>query len=292
MNGVMICLVGEQPIPNLLPVRARRPAHVTLLYTSTTERHARNLETLLAGECSVVPCQVPPYDIQAAASAIEQLVAQQGWQAAGLLLNLTGGTKLMGFGAYHAAQRLGARALYLQSEGGESVLYEHSFRPEGVRLEARSVLNSLLTIDDYLRVHGLDEYDHKPPKESFEKTVAEALRPNVDEMLCCVRHGALEIDLILRCGNQVAVAEVKSGGVARRKGAIDQLSTATSREFLGTYTKRLLIVDQRPYAGNRALAAARDITVVDLLGASRSGLSAAQREYLIATVRAALGAAR
>ncbi len=33
MKPVMICLVGEQPVPNLLPIRYCQPQQVVLVYS-------------------------------------------------------------------------------------------------------------------------------------------------------------------------------------------------------------------------------------------------------------------
>src|SRR5947209_13555639 len=107
-------------------------------------------------------------------------------------------------------------------------------------LERKEVIAESLTVDDYLKADGLFEYKNGVIREPFEEKVANALRPHVSEIVSGVALGTLEIDLVIRHRNQVGIAEVKSGRAASRKDGIDQLSTASQREFLGTYTARFL----------------------------------------------------
>ncbi len=97
----------------------------------------------------------------------------------------------------------------------------------------------------------------------------------------------IEIDLVIRVGNQVGVAEVKLGGGAERpKQGIDQLSTAASREYLGTYTARFLITANPLARSVLQLAKEKQVTVVTLTD-YRLGelLTPADKQRLIQAVR-------
>ena len=125
----------------------------------------------------------------------------------------------------------------------------------------------------------------------FEQAVFRALQPQVDEMLAGVRPEGvadqIEMDLVLRVGNQVGVAEVKLGGRAERpKQGIDQLSTAASREYLGTYTAKFLITANPLARSVLQLAREKQVTVVTLTG-YRPGdpLSPAEQQRLVQAVR-------
>lgn len=109
-----------------------------------------------------------------------------------------------------------------------------------------------------------------------------------------VRHStrlneSVELDLLLRSGNHVAVAEA-TVSKKERKQKIDQLVSATQREHLGTYTARILIVTSSLDHANTALAAACRIQVISLTNSSEQGLDDADRCLLAAEVRKALGA--
>ncbi|MBE7557389.1 MAG: hypothetical protein HS126_40645 [Anaerolineales bacterium] len=103
----------------------------------------------------------------------------------------------------------------------------------------------------------------------------------------------MDIDLVVRIGNQVGIIEAKTGGKGRKKEGIDQLNTAGGRAYLGTYTKKFLIVDSswEILSNLSDLAKVRDIVVIELpsYGETKQ-LADADRERLIQTIRTNLGA--
>jgi hypothetical protein len=285
----MVCLVGEQPVPNLLPIRHCQPQQVVLVHSELTKRVSDNLEQLLGRQVSVLSHKVPPYDLIGAQKSLAEYLSQADWQGAAFLLNLTGGTKPMSLAAFRLAEQWKAPIVYLQSEGGQSQLYRYEFDNNEIVLRERAIIGELLTITDYLKVHALGNYGRRRQTEPFQQLVFQALQPHVSEIISSVSLGALEIDLMIRCGNQVGVAEVKSRKAAERKNGIDQLNTASQREFLGTYTKRFLILDRQLGTNNRELAQAHNIIVIELLGDSSGSLSEENRKRLIETVTRVLG---
>ncbi len=290
---VMICLIGEQPAPNILPIRACKPREVCLIYTERTERVSKNLAKLLKQECRL---QIPAYNVVKIYEELAAFVKSQNWAAQDLLFNVTGGTKPMSLAAFQLAQELGARVVYLESEGGKSRLDFYGFLSsrEVQYLEGITV-HDLLSINDYLSIHGLGAYTQKVGSNDFEDAVATKLRTEGLEVLSDVRFTAfpaLELDLVIRLGNQFGIAELKTGDAATKKESIDQLNSATAREFLGTYTKRFLIIDREYGArGNNAeLARAYNINVIALTDPLYNGqLSASDQQKLVETVKKALG---
>jgi hypothetical protein len=286
-QNVMIALVGEQPIPNLLPVRHDKPNRVILVHTQRTRLVSQRLTSLLGD--AVVTLEVTPYDIMAIQQALKQFISERGWMATEVNFNLTGGTKPMAFAAYRLAEELSSSFMYLQSEGGKSLIYRYEFSEWRARLVREEEIPSVLTIDDYLRAH-LGDYEEGPLKQRFEKMVYDTLCPVLDEIKTSVKHGgALEVDLVLRCGNQVGVSEVKSGRKAQSRKGIDQLNTAAEQRYLGTYTRKFLIVDRLLGSNNRALAEGHRIMVIELCSAATGSLSDEDRGRLITTIRKELG---
>lgn len=282
MRKVLISLIGEQPIPNLLPLKYEVPDVSVLVHSEKTLEQARRIGELTRAGSAVEYISVGPYDIQVCRNRLRDLVQDRGWLGSRLLFNMTGGTKSMVLAAFEVAKEHRRDFLYLQSEGRKSRLYRYSFDAEGaVQLVESSLLPGLIDIDAYIRAHA-GTYQVTGPARSggghFERAVSDALSGWVDEVLVGVRlgagalRGALEVDLIVRCENQVGVIEVKTGRVD--KAGIDQLNAAAGREFLGTYTRKFLVCD-RPWDNTRsnlaALAAATNVVVIPVPSYRSSG---------------------
>lgn len=118
------------------------------------------------------------------------------------------------------------------------------------------------------------------------------LRPHVTEITHSIKKGgALEIDLILRCGNHVGIAEVKAGKSVTYKEGIDQLNAACAREYFGTYTRKFLIVDREYPHNNKELAKAWNINVIELTKSTNEDRVAEDdQDTLVQSVISVLGA--
>jgi len=287
----MVSLIGEQPIPNLLPIKYEKSSHVVLVYTDLTKRVCDNLIRVLEPENKTFPMHVSPFDISEIRLKIRHCVQEQGWDASCLIFNLTGGTKAMMIAAYEVAREMGCPVIYLQSQGAKSFLHRHRFSEEGLEPEPDSPeeIPGLLTLDEYLRAH-LGDFQATGFGHPLEEKVYTVLKPHVSEIKAGIKHGgAVDIDLAMRWGNQVGIAEVKTGRKAKGKGGIDQLTTAGARAYLGTYTKRFLILDRELGSDLRELAEMHNITVIELPSAQSGDLSEADKKKLIAEVTRKLG---
>lgn len=275
MDKVMVALVGEQPIPNLLPIRYIQPASVIFVCTEQTQKIVARLEDLIHSNVDVIKCIVEPYDIDQIYREFYLLVEHQ--ESGELVFNLTGGTKIMLMAAYQAALKKGSTFLYLQTEGKKSQLFYYKFNREGIPYLDQNVgLPSLISIDDYIRAH-VGEYHLHYRANPFEDEIYNILSSemnNENEELMQGIHigGAVEIDLAIRCNNQVGICEIKSGKIAGTKEGIKQLNTAGGREYLGTYTKKFLIIDRILESPDlRDLAKEQKICLIELPGFSQSG---------------------
>jgi len=276
----LVTLVGEQPIPSLLPIRHLQPERVLFVHTGSgargTEPVARRVARLMSPNTLPDFVLVKPYELL----ETRQLIAAQLQAEEALLVNLTGGTKMMALAAYALAVERNMPFVYLQTEGArgrnlQSVLYRYSFEQQTPVLAQRETLPSdLLTLDDYLRAHWEHGYVESGPSTSsggdFERAVARALTGWVDELKLGVKPQGfadqVDIDLVIRCGNQVGLLEVKTGGEGSGKHAVDQLTTAAARELSGTYTARFLITGGEKRAEFKPIAREVDVEVIELWG--------------------------
>ncbi len=300
MMTTLLSIVGEQPMPVLLPDRLLQPTRTLLVCTARSRPVAMRLQRLLPH--AVLPNEtqdVEPYEL---ATILAQL-GDVAPPAQPMIVNLTGGTKMMMLGAFALAMQRGWEFVYLESERLPATLYRYTFASGALRRKEKTPLPPLITAADYLRAHlpgfrsegfSRDRTGALNDGGRFEQAVYDALTPHVDEVLAGVRPEGvadqIEMDLVIRIGNQVGVAEVKLGGSEERpKQGIDQLSTATSREYLGIYTARFLIT-ANPLANSiLRLAKEKQINVITLqsyrLGAA---LTPDDQQRLVQAIRGKL----
>ncbi|GIW90412.1 MAG: hypothetical protein KatS3mg109_0844 [Pirellulaceae bacterium] len=270
----LILLVGEQPLPNLLPTRHINPAMVVLVHTDRTEEIAKRLKGLLSAEKLL--CQVEPYDLlkikQTLQDFLSRQIAESEYQ---LLFNLTGGTKPMSIAAFRVASRRKAPFVYFQTEGGRSLLYHYQFTDQGeVILEKQEEISQTIDLDDYLRAQ-VGNYTTEDLRDDFEREVHRALQkiPGL-EIFTSVRPlglEALEVDFVVSLGNQIGVIEAKKKGA---KSGIDQIQAVAEQRYLGTYVAKFLVSGKHLDRNNKNLAQAYRIEVIELTSyASNRGLS-------------------
>ncbi|MDZ7339617.1 MAG: DUF1887 family CARF protein [candidate division KSB1 bacterium] len=281
MKEALILLVGEQLIPNLVSSRHLRPEVAVLVHTDRTRDIAKRLEGLLSGSRCLLR-NVDPYDLPRIQRALQDFLQRElaGHQ---LLFNLTGGTKPMSLAAFQVAFQHRAPLLYFQTEGGRSLLYHYQFTDPGeVRLDKQEEISTTITLEDYLRAQ-VGNYTTEPPRNEFEQQVYQTLRDIPDlEIFSSVRPQgleALEVDFVIRLGNQVGVIEAKTKGA---KSGIDQIQAVAEQRYLGTYVAKFLVSGKPVDRNNKNLAKAYNIAVVELPShsTSGSGLSEDDKETL------------
>jgi len=60
----MIAFIGEQPIPNLVPIKIKKPNKTLLVFTKLTKSKAENIKKLVDLKITKIEkCEVDPYDI-------------------------------------------------------------------------------------------------------------------------------------------------------------------------------------------------------------------------------------
>lgn len=276
MPAKMVVLIGEQPIPNLLPILHLKPADVLLVQTPFTQNRALQLQKVLSSRVRSEFLTIDDaYNISKIYSALTDKIIQLGWSFAELTFNVSSGTKPMAFAAYQLAADNNCPVVYLQSEGRQSRLLEYHFNGDRAELVRDEIIPPLITITDYLLAYlpGFTETGFSKDDDGvelsiggrFEKILYQTLKPYVDEIIAGVRPEGvkeqIEIDLVVRCGNQVGIIEAKTGS---RKDGIDQLSTSGGQRYLGTYTAKFLVLGRILPASLKMLAEARNVTIIEL----------------------------
>jgi len=292
----MILLAGEQAAPNLLPVRQFRPLRVLLLHTDLprSRQTAENVQSLLA-EYKVELVPVDAYDPYSIFEALTTRIVEMPDS----LVNVTGGTKPMSFGALLGALHTQIMPFYVRSQQSRTEVDFYGFDDNRIpRILRTDLIEDTISVNDYLTVYFGREYAFTGygvgPGQAFEEAVYHTLESSVDEIAVGWKHnsGAVDIDLIIRCNNQIGILEVKTGKKAKSSDGIKQLAVAGGQRFFGTYTKRILVVDQdwSHQKNLQSLADAIGITVVSLTSFSMSGsIDTNDAETLISSVQKLLG---
>ncbi|RAQ95709.1 NERD domain-containing protein [Thermogemmatispora tikiterensis] len=249
----MIALMGEQTLPNFLPLLHYKPAYVLCLYTSTTRQAFERLQKTIQRHgdlgCHVSGLSVEAYDLDRITKSLKQYLEQKQLSGRDCLFNLTGGTKIMSLAAYQIAQEWQAPMFYFQSELKQDSLIEYEWqdgRPQQVRRSGLSCKQ--FSLADVLDLHlGPGKWQETKGKHGegfrFEQTLANLLRAEDYEILQNIRlsDGQMEIDIIVRFQNRYGAIEAK---YKRTTGldieAIKQLVTSTKQ--LGSYIQRFYIL--------------------------------------------------
>jgi len=273
---VLVSLIGEQPIPNLLAIRAEQPDTILLVYSTVTKEGAKRLKELPSIP-KVVDCPTEAYNLPAIRSEIDRVIRLRRWGREQLVFNLTGGTKTMALAAYEIAKSLRTPFLYLQSEGKQSVLYRYQWATtengESVPvLEESHTTANLISLDEYIRAyvgdwHRDERDDGTPEGRRFEQIIREALSDGetVDELEYDVRWSdTMEADLVMRRGSSFAVAEIKQGRRSGKKDDLQQLAMIARQQVLGTYIQPIFILGKDMDYNIRHLAESFGIAVIEV----------------------------
>ena len=288
--ATMIALIGEQQLPNFLPVLHYTPAHVLLVYTARTESRYKKLKAVLeqkqvktpgketGQKIKVFGVKTDPYNIADIIEDINKELAQNTELAQAIqksiqppVINWTGGTKVMSLAAYHIAQQYCAPMMYLQSEGKNSCMYHYNWKDQHLQSAGSELLPEYLTLQDVFDLHfgsgnwhenGVGRDEGSP----FEEALASVLHMHGYEIMIGVgaMGGQIDVDVAIRAGNQYGIIEAKMGRNGRKLDGIKQLSTAA--RLLGTYSQTFYVITVPPQRTHRAITEASNIQVVSLPG--------------------------
>lgn len=163
---VHVCMVSQQPLPNLIPVKneASRPAEVVLLVSEDMKSRADTLEKALHScGCRVTKRPIHPYRIEEIRQEIFTVLTEREGQQ--VTLNATGGTKIMALGAYEVFRGLELPVFYVDTENDQIV----TLAP----VQTTYQLPELMTVKSYLAAYGYEvakSADHQVPPQQKELT--------------------------------------------------------------------------------------------------------------------------
>lgn len=162
MEKYHVCLVSDQPIPNLIPALLEQPSGVILLTSREMKERAAWLRLVLERKgIRVGECEIDAYDFTSVASSCEKLIRQAG-SARTLELNVTCGTKIAALAGFHVFSNAGKRIFYQNT--ANSQLLEL-----GPALSNKPIHGNHISVFDYLTAYGFSLMTEGGPTVGFEK---------------------------------------------------------------------------------------------------------------------------
>ena len=147
MSHIHVCLVSDQPIPNLTTVLQFIPDAVILLTTGERCKEAKRLEKVIRQKCiEVTTKEIKAYDINDVVSVCENVI--KDYKNDEVTLNITGGTKIGTIGTF--------QTFY---SSGKPIFYVNTYDNEIIKVsphEAKIPINVNISIKDYLTAYGFN----------------------------------------------------------------------------------------------------------------------------------------
>lgn len=261
---ILLSLVGEQPIPNLLPLwQFDQIDQVQFAATETTLPHAQTTAQAVSRDPALSRVRVLPtltvdaYDIQKSRLALAQAVGSYLQEGEQIWLNLTAGTKIMSLSALQAAYGTGITLLYTSTETGEFIF----LRSDGVESHRERIAVNI-SVKQYLQAYGFEVSQHQsfrpegyytpdPPKEGDALEIRVELLARQSGLFDDVmRHiyvrkpgprGEVtnELDVAVTRNGRLAVCSCKATA-SLDKDVLYELSSVSRREYAGIYCGKVL----------------------------------------------------
>jgi hypothetical protein len=254
---LLLSLIGEQPIPSLLPLW-QFPEYTATQFaaTRTTLPVAQTLAAAIRQDAQLKhidvlePLLLEAYAIAQARDALSAALVAHRAQGREVCLNLTGGTKLMSLAALQAAFGSGVKLLYVSTEENQVI----HLASDGSEL-ARQPIQVRISIEQYLAAHGL-QVEARPAalkdgsaleeivaRRAFESGSFDDVRRNVFIRRRTER-GPVEneLDVVVTRNGRLAVCSCKSGGKITKEH-IYELASLSRREAAGIYCGKVLVTD-------------------------------------------------
>ncbi len=153
MSHIHVCLVSEQPIPNLTTALQLNPETVLLLTTKEMIEQAVRLNNVLVKQgIEVEQIVISAYDINNVISQSENVLEK--FRSHDVSLNITGGTKVGTLGVFQVFYTSGKPIYYVNTKDNKIL----KLFPE--KEQEEYPINVKISIKDYLAVYGfmVDSY--------------------------------------------------------------------------------------------------------------------------------------
>ena len=147
MSHIHVCLVSDQPIPNITTVLQFRPDTVVLLKTNEMDEKAKLLEDVIKKKGFEVYSEtIDAYDINNVINVSESLINK--YKDSEISLNITGGTKIGTLGTFQSFYANGKQIFYVDTKDNKIL----ELFPKNKQSEIP--IDVSIPIVDYLALYG------------------------------------------------------------------------------------------------------------------------------------------
>ena len=140
---ILINLIGGQPVPNYLAAKEIQPDKILNIYSSASDKIMERLNKILGIE-QLPSLKVNPFDFNQIYNSILDFAKNNNDE---IVVNITGGTKIMSIAAFEVARQNSLKSIYIDSEN--HLLYE--FYKDAIE---KKTLEKKITIKEYFNLHG------------------------------------------------------------------------------------------------------------------------------------------
>lgn len=150
---ILINLIGGQPAPNYIAVIETKSDRFINLYSSSTKQHHSNLCNVLSNLKWDHHFEVDAYDFENVQKVVSNIFNEYG-KTNELILNLTGGTKIMSIAAFIRFNELHLPMVYVDTQNDKII----SFSTNSI---LQREISCNIRMKDYFLLHGQVFPDHK-----------------------------------------------------------------------------------------------------------------------------------
>jgi hypothetical protein len=166
MNTLLVTLISDQTIPNVQFIKDKQDENTCFLFVSTQKMEEKGVKSWITKVCNIgedktITIVVDQFSLNDIENKLNELNYDDYDK---LIVNVTGGTKIMSHAVTEFFKEFAAEIYYLTGVGN-TILQVHPKTKQSVRL-----LTNQINLDEYIRSHGFEMREGKFSGISFEYT--------------------------------------------------------------------------------------------------------------------------
>lgn len=172
---VQVCTVSREAAPNLLPIAGYRPKKVVMLVSPQMDNQAEQLKTSILEAVPTTKVERVPLvalnDNNRTTQVILERIKKEG--ASKVIVNATGGTKLMSIAAFRAAAAANVPVFYVNHQDNSITLFPAGDLSRGTVLPS---VQTKIEMKHYLAAYGYESEEYRDPAKVLGEAETDLIR--------------------------------------------------------------------------------------------------------------------